>query len=217
MQLFIDFDGTLADVSERHYSVYRKCLDEFGGTPLSKDTYWGMKRKDASWAELLSLSGVDPEAESDFLQHFIQLIESKEMLGKDTLMPDARRFLEETSTYGVLWLVSLRRNREHLLWQLDSLGIRDYFKGVLSGHSDTKEGVLLKKAEEIRKATTVASDDIIIGDTDSEISAASQLGIASYAIDTGIRSTEFLASKHPTHLMHSLTEVVQKIEEQHES
>jgi len=216
MQLFIDFDGTLADISRRHYAVYSTCLKEFGGTPLSQSSYWALKRDDTSWATILAKSGLDPEVEAAFLQGFIPLIESKEMLGMDTLLPGAKRFLEEASSIGTLWLVSLRRNREQLLWQLDQLGITGYFKAVLTGHSETKEGVLLKKAEEISRATTVDSNDIIIGDTDSEIAAGTQLGIRSFAVDTGIRSTTFLTSKHPTVLLHSLGDVMEKIRTEHE-
>jgi len=198
----------LVDIAPRHYRVYEKCVKALGGTPLDKDEYWEMKRTNLSWDKLLPLSGLTVDEKDAYLKLFIDRIESQEELGADELFKDSLRTLEQLQANdNKLYLLSLRRSADALDWQIEYLGIRHLFEKILSGHSDTKEGTLLKKADIVRQTVDNPSEVIIIGDTEADIAAAQQLGATSIALMSGIRNKEFLSALHPNYLVNGIGDV----------
>lgn len=211
MNIYFDFDGTLTDITQRHYGVYVQSVENFGGRPIELGEYWSKKRNKIEWSELLSLSELDGEIEDEFLQYFIARIESLEMLKIDPLFDHSEDVLKALCKDHKLVLVSLRRSHENLLDQLKNLGVDHYFDAILSGHSDTVEGTLNKKATVIRSYTT-DKGGYIIGDTEADISAAKQLGITSIAVTTGIREQEYLTSLNPDHVIDDINQVLSIID-----
>ena len=198
----------MVDIAPRHYRVYEKCVKALGGSPLDKDEYWEMKRTNLSWDKLLPLSGLTVDEKDAYLKLFIDRIESQEELGADELFKDSLRTLEQLQANdNKLYLLSLRRNADALDWQIEYLGIRHLFEKILSGHSDTKEGTLLKKADIVRQTVDNPSEVIIIGDTEADIAAAQQLGATSIALMSGIRNKEFLSALHPNYLVDGIGDV----------
>ena len=198
----------MVDIAPRHYRVYEKCVKALGGTPLDKDEYWEMKRTNLSWDKLLPLSGLTVDEKDAYLKLFIDRIESQEELGADELFKDSLRTLEQLQANdNKLYLLSLRRSADALDWQIEYLGIRHLFEKILSGHSDTKEGTLLKKADIVRQTVDNPSEVIIIGDTEADIAAAQQLGATSIALMSGIRNKEFLSALHPNYLVNGIGDV----------
>ena len=167
-----------------------------------------MKRANVSWDKLLPLSGLSIDEKDAYLKLFIDRIESQEELGADELFKDSLRTLEQLRANGnKLYLLSLRRNANALDWQIEHLGIRHLFEKILSGHSDTKEGTLLKKADIVRQTVDNPSEVVIIGDTEADIAAAQQLGATSIALMSGIRNEEFLSAMHPNYLVDGISDV----------
>ena len=206
--IFIDFDGTLVDIAPRHYRVYKKCVEKMGGTPLDRKKYWELKRDNISWNELLLMSGLEVNNRDDYLELFIDRIESLEELYRDELFVDSLSTLKKLSSNGnKLYLLSLRRNSDALDKQIEKLGIGRFFEKILSGHSDTKEGTLLKKADIIKQTIDNPEDSIIVGDTEADVSAAQQLNATSIALLSGIRSKEFLKSMEPDYLVAGIGDV----------
>lgn len=206
--IFIDFDGTLVDIAPRHYRVYKKCVEKMGGTPLDRKKYWELKRDNISWNELLPMSGLEVNNRDDYLKLFIDRIELLEELYRDELFVDSLSTLKKLSSNGnKLYLLSLRRNSDALDKQIEKLGIGRFFEKILSGHSDTKEGTLLKKADIVKQTIDNPEDSIIIGDTEADVSAAQQLNATSIALLSGIRSKEFLKSMEPDYLVDGIGDV----------
>lgn len=206
--IFIDFDGTLVDIAPRHYRVYKKCVEKMGGTPLDRKKYWELKRDNISWNELLPMSGLEVNNRDDYLKLFIDRIESLEELYRDELFVDSLSTLKKLSSNGnKLYLLSLRRNSDALDKQIEKLGIGCFFEKILSGHSDTKEGTLLKKADIIKQTIDNPEDSIIVGDTEADVTAAQQLNATSIALLSGIRSKEFLKSMEPDYLVDGIGDV----------
>jgi phosphoglycolate phosphatase-like HAD superfamily hydrolase len=211
MKIFFDLDGTLIDISERHYQVYKTLVIAYKGAALGKNQYWELKRSNTPWSEVLTQSAIAVEHEAAFLKQFTQLIEDPSMLAIDTLFPASLSVLTELKENHELFLVSLRRNPENLRAQLQQLEITQYFKDILSGHSDTKEGVLTKKAEIIQTLGPL-DNACIIGDTEADVVAGTQLGIPTIAVTTGIRSKDFLEQLDPDYCAESLEAVKTIIE-----
>ena len=167
-----------------------------------------MKRANLSWDKLLPLSGLSIDEKATYLKLFIDRIESQEELGADELFKDSLHTLEQLrANNNKLYLLSLRRNADALDWQIEYLGIRHLFEKILSGHSDTKEGTLLKKADIVRQTVDNPSEVVIIGDTEADIAAAQQLGATSIALMSGIRNEEFLSAMQPNYLVDGIGDV----------
>ena len=179
-----------------------------GGTPLDRKKYWELKRDNISWNELLPMSGLEVNNRGDYLELFIDRIESLEELYKDELFVDSLSALKKLSSNGnKLYLLSLRRNSDALDKQIEKLGIGCFFEKILSGHSDTKEGTLLKKADIIKQTIDNPEDSIIVGDTEADVAAAQQLNATSIALLSGIRSKEFLKSMESDYLVDGIGDV----------
>lgn len=204
MKIFCDLDGTLIDVSKRHYKVYSEMTNEFRGTPLPKAEYWDLKRRKIKWNELLPLSNLDPEIEPRFLEGFIKRIEDPSYLELDTVFPEAIPTIKELSKVGDCYLVSLRRNRQNLLDELSRLAIAPYFKEILTGHSEN-DGYDVKIA--LIKDRLGDDNGVIIGDTEADIVTGRELGMKAIGLKSGIRDEQFLAALHPDFLVDGIGDV----------
>lgn len=205
MKIFFDLDGTLIDVSQRHYIVYKQVVEELLGKPLKMKTYWDLKRRKADWKEVLKQSYINEKLKQQFLDKFILKIESPEYTKKDKLFNSTKDTLDKLSNYS-LYIVSLRRSEEALLNELAFLGIKDKVIKVLSGH--TESDGYTKKAELI---STIGfnSSDIVVGDTEADILAAKQLGLRSIAVSSGIRTTKLLQATDPDYLITDISQLPQ--------
>lgn len=205
LKIFFDLDGTLIDVAPRHYRVYAEIAKSFGGVPLPQAEYWQLKRSKTKWPAILEKSNLNAGAENDFLAQFIQKIEQIDYLKIDKLFPDAEKVLAETSKHHECFLVSLRRNQENLLKQIEWLGLTKYFTKILTGHSET-DGYD-KKIELVEAELTKDGSGMIVGDTEADIVTGNELGLITVAILSGIRDKEFLSPLKPQYILSSIKEM----------
>jgi len=202
MPIFLDLDGTLVDVAPRHYRVYKRVVDGFGGKPLAFEDYWPKKRQKVPWETLIAESGLSLEKDV-FLAPFIELIESQEELRADQLFPMTLELLTKLAKHDDLYLLTLRRRQEPLEYQLEQLGLKPFFKKILFGHTDA-EGYQKK----VELARSVGANGTIawIGDTEADILAAQEIGATVYAVKSGIRDEKFLDELKPDHLVDSFAD-----------
>lgn len=212
MTIFFDLDGTLVDISSRHYAVYQRCTIKFGGRELSKNDYWQNKRNNMPWGEILALSDIPTGEKSHFMDMFVEFIESPEYLKMDRLFSSSLKTLKYVSLGNKLVLVSFRRKRNELLQQLKDLKIDRYFDLILSGHAETKTSVLDKKSHIIQERCTVKAEDIIIGDTEADVSAGKLLRIHTVCVTSGIRNKDYLQGFSPEFIVASVEELPRVID-----
>lgn len=210
-KIFFDLDGTILDVSVRHYRIYERTMLAFGGVPLGKQEYWQLKQQKLPWLDMLVRSGVDIGKLEDFMAMFIAEIEKPEELAQDKLIEGAAETLEELHGEGYsMYLISLRRGHEKFLQQLKDLGIAQYFVETLSGHTDASTPEL--------KASLIApklgeGKGVMIGDTEADVLAAKKLGLVAVAVTSGIRNEAFLRALDPDYVLSDITSLADVLEQ----
>lgn len=204
MKLFLDFDGTIVDVSSRHYRVYTEALAGVNGTPLTKAEYWQLKRNRVNWPDILTRSDVAEDLQPAFMEAFISLIENPEMLKLDLVIGDVFQTLKGLSAKHELFLVSLRRHQDRLEKQVTELGLAPYFMKIISGHTEYKGYDL--KVEIISDLKTDESG-VVVGDTETDVRAAQALSLISVAVVSGIREEEYLRSLNPDYVIDDMTQL----------
>lgn len=208
MKIFCDLDGTLIDVVKRHYLVYFETVLEFGGVPIDRDMYWDLKRQKVKWLELLPLSNLPTYIEPQFLEKFISKIEDPNYLKLDTLFPESLKTIKTLRSFGDCYLVTLRRNRENVLKELEWLGLTPHFTEILTGHSES-DGYDVKIA--LIKDKLGKDDGIIIGDTEADVMTGKELKLKTIAVTSGIRDTAFLAEMQPDTIVSGIGDVLKVI------
>lgn len=203
--IILDLDGPILDGKLRHYNCYSDILYENGFVPMSLDHYWKMKRNRRSLHEQLKISGADAIREQ-FLQLWLERIESRKYLEMDILQPGAVEKLCKWKVNNVPFvLVTMRNNSQNLHWQLDFLDILNLFDKVMvvgSNHDGSR------KAEAVQKNIQFnPSRGVWIGDTETDVVAARQLGVPLVVVTCGLRSAEYLKALCPNYLLPDLQSI----------
>lgn len=196
MTIFLDFDGTLID---SRYRVYKLFTDLSKQNVLGFDEYWHFKRDMQSNEWLLEhILGFNHGDIQMFRIEWFKNIESPEYLKYDVLFEftlSTLRALADGDYKCVL--ITARQSKTQAIQQLMDLEIYSFFDDVLvTGGSKSKLDVL--------SAYTVATDDLLIGDTGLDVQTAKSLGIKSVAVLTGFRNRVTLESYNPDYLEESL-------------
>lgn len=205
MILLVDLDGTLIDVADRHYQVYRASLRQLGGTPLEQRRYWALKRANTPWRDMLRESGFEEDVAGQFLEGFVDLIERPDYLRLDRLIPGAMAALESLASVGECFVVTLRRDEQSLAAQIAQLGIAAHVHGVLSGGSGAEGSS--SKVELIRPVLAGHTTGVVIGDTEADVKAGQALGLLTIGVRSGMRSGSVLAALSPDHLVSDIGSV----------
>lgn len=179
--IITDLDGTILNDSSRHYRCYVDIINSFGGKCISQQDYWRAKRDGLNRRELLKLSYFRGTYD-DYLNAWVNLIETDKYLQFETLKNgalDTLVFLKDNSEKLVL--ATMRQNRVNLIRQLKRLNIFDLFDEII-----TANPLLTTKAEALVKYK--GDDGYFIGDTEADLSAATNLNIPFIFVSDGIRS-----------------------------
>jgi phosphoglycolate phosphatase-like HAD superfamily hydrolase len=187
----LDLDGTLIDVSKRHYAVYRDVLAELGGEALPFERYWELKRSSTPWPELLGNGHVAP-----FLAAFRARIEQPRYLGLDSAFPFTHDVIEALAEHE-LHLVTLRQSRGALTDQLNRLDLVRQFKTITSDRHATKVDLIRSIAR--------GQETIVVGDTESDVMAARELHASAVAVTSGLRSEAILRRSEPDVLIEDIS------------
>jgi phosphoglycolate phosphatase-like HAD superfamily hydrolase len=203
MSIYIDLDGPILDVSEKHYRVYRKIVIILGGRPLKKQLYWQLK-KNRSHTTILHLSKiVDPK--NRFEKIWLELIERKSYLKYDRVFPLTKKVLKSVKKHCNLILVTLREHPRNLSWQLKTLGLKFYFDEVLTAKEN--RGEWLTKYRLIKQSSFLNPDSWLIGDTEVDILTGRKIGLRTIALLSGVRNKKILLNYKPDYILNSLREI----------
>ena len=181
---FIDLDGTLLDVRARLYGCYCDILSESNATPLDINTYWQLKRTKAPLPKQLKNTGYTAD-EATFWASWMLRIEHPEYLAHDYLKPLAREALLTAANHADrVVLLTMRKNRQTLIQQLEQFQIIDLFHEIINAPTSKIKSI---EDRQFGKA-------LLIGDTEEDMSTAKHFGMISTAITSGLRTRELLSA-----------------------
>ncbi len=203
--ILLDLDGPLLDVLPRYHRLHRDVVLWRHGRPLDAAEYWQAKRRRVPEAGILERTGLDELAISQAAARRARWIESRRYLSLDRTWPWTQEALGALACFGPLVVVTLRRHRARLLWQLRGLGLRHRFHRIISGPGDDSpeaKALLLRGA-----GLPIPPGSVLVGDTEVDVASGKALGLGTVALSCGIRSADALAAWQPDVLLADLREV----------
>jgi phosphoglycolate phosphatase-like HAD superfamily hydrolase len=204
MQIFIDLDGPLLDVTRRYYLIYSDLMRKAGNRPFDQESYWSLKRLSVRESAIVQRCASRQDT-VDYLQKRQQLLEDPAYLLYDRLQPGVAETLDGWFAEHELYLVTLRRDGDALLSQLNLLGIRSYFKKVFC--ADNVEPSWKIKCEWMRSIRSRLGDAVVIGDTEVDVLAGRAAGLRTVALSCGIRSRRLLEQLVPDLMLGALRDL----------
>ncbi len=203
---FIDFDGTVIDVIPRYYGILCQYLEHYGDLTIPFEQYKEIKRTGAKDHEIVN--AFVPHADfdiADYLEFKRSNLEDLNWLSKDVLIGDPFYAYKSLKKMGFqVFLLTQRRNKENLIIQLDLLGITSCFDEIVVVHPKPNDNVKFLYLKEHS-----SNKDVIIGDSIVEITAAKQLNLEYYFVESGLFSSSSLGIKE--HIFKDYNEVVNKM------
>ncbi|MBU1122411.1 MAG: HAD hydrolase-like protein [Candidatus Omnitrophota bacterium] len=195
--LFIDFDGTLVDVSRRHYTVYKKITESLNVKPISKLRYWNRRRNGESFFDVMEAEYKIGDKQR-LRRNYFSLIEKRTYLELDSLFKNVTKTLKRLRECYHIVLVSLRVSRHNLMWQIKKLNIADNFDEVLAAHVHKHKLITMSKFFK-------AKDKWLIGDTEMDIEAGKKCGCFTVGVYSGLRGRSYLNNFSPDYLIKDIT------------
>jgi phosphoglycolate phosphatase-like HAD superfamily hydrolase len=202
--ILFDLDGTLIDVSARHYSLYRSVISGQGVAALSRDEYWRHRRAGESTIDLLAATpGVDVEC---FTEAWMEGIERPDWLTLDEPYEGAIEIIRALGPEYELVLITLRRDRVALMDQLAKLQIEPYFTKVICHGPEVVSGKHLLKG-----VAELTPGGYAVGDTEADLELAAETGRRAICLSYGVRSGRYLAGLGAETVIGSLRELPEVI------
>lgn len=204
--IFIDLDGTILDVSERIYQVYKDILRGHNKQYLSKKSYLKLKREKVPIEKILKSTGAE-NILLRFKKDWGEEIESLHYLGLDKVSrPKKKTLLDLKNNYRLI-LVTLRNHPRRVFGQLKSKKIDKIFDKVLISPGISQNPKWKLKYNLIKKYGNYNKDSIIIGDTETDVLTGKKLGIRTVAVVKGMRDRKFLERYKPDILIEDISKI----------
>lgn len=192
-----DLDGTLIDIKPRDYKIYVDILKSIGHRPITLQQYWPLRQAKYNIIKLLKISHVTNEFEINlFLKERNRRMEQYDYLLLDSLFGDVTSTISNLSTQYNIVIATKRSNRVNTMRQLFHLGINNLFSNIY-----------ITSGNKIDLYAQINNLEYIVGDTENDIESANQLGIKSFAVETGIRSKKLLEKMKPSLIIESLSKL----------
>lgn len=227
--LFCDFDGPIADVSDRYYHTYCLALKATQADyarqqialpirRLTKAQFWYMKQNRVPDTTIADWSGLSGQQVDDFLSRVPSLVNQPALLHQDQLQPGVRTALTRLRAKGVrIVIVTLRQAAQVLdfLHQYDVATMISQIYGAENtetAYTNRTEHKIAHLREAIAEQNRLGFDtrcSWMIGDTEADVCAGQSFSLPTLALTCGIRSSLYLKGFSPTGVCHDLSTAVE--------
>lgn len=199
INIYIDLDGTLLNVSDRLFKVFS---DITKVKKINQDFYINLKNKNIKNKDIL-IHYFDYSAEDIelFDRSWHARIENWEYLKLDTPHAGVSESLNGLSEVANLYLLTNRKNKNYVLKQLKIFGFDIYFKDFLICEGITNKISLIEQCN-------FSHHDWIIGDTEHDVQVGKFLGIKTIVVLNGMRNKAILDASCPDLKFESFSDVV---------
>ncbi|QQE64676.1 hypothetical protein GFS31_13570 [Leptolyngbya sp. BL0902] len=232
--IFCDFDGPIADVSERYYLTYRQGLDHLQAITiatgdelpirhLSKAQFWTFKQNRVPDRQIAHWSGLEGSQIDTFLDLVSGLVNHPSLLRHDQLQANAYAGLSMLQQCGVRVVLVTLRPPDQVMQFLAHHGLENTISDLygMSATQAAYQNQVHHKLERLQTAIAAQQRQgyaltatLMIGDTEADILAGQALGMDTVAVTCGIRSQSYLQSLRPTHLVPDLWTAAQCLQQQ---
>ena len=196
--IFFDLDGTILNVWDRFWHIHSVLSTRTNLKPIPFALYLRLKRQ--RFDEYTYFKEAFSKEEYKKLK--IGLLEELKYLGLDSLNKQVVSVIEKVSRRRKIGLLTYRRNRENLMWQLENCGIINYFEQIININPDKSDKVNYLK----RKAS------VYLGDTQDDIKAAREAGVVAVGCGWGLVDPSILSAAKPDYLLKDPRELFSVIE-----
>ena len=205
--VIFDIDGTLVNVEERFYRYFNETLDHFGIEPLDRDSYEEKR-------QLGTLSDPVPdvgEMRAKFWLDFIDRFSHCDCDEIGRLFPGVVEALNELKTGGYkIGIVTGRTcSPDHVIVELRTLGINDYFDCVFTNDDGVKG---MNKARKLiacaHRLGFSPHECAYVGDWEGDIKSAKEAEVGLIvAVLTGGEGREALERSGPHAILDSVADI----------
>lgn len=194
VKIFIDFDGTLVDSSERLYRLFSDLVPQ---SSLTKMQYWDLKRSKVDHSNILQhFFHYSQKQVREFESMWLSKIELDSYLSLDKPYIGSGENLEKLAQIYSLSLLTARQKKGTLLDQLKRFGWEGIFEDILVTEQKVSKSDLIK-------STTFSHNDWIVGDTGHDIATGQELDLHTAAVCNGFMSRESLIPYSPDKIFDS--------------
>ena len=226
MRLILDFDGVIADLSERYYRVYCWSLTQLSTpgqniAPLSKADFWQLERLKTPRSEIALKSGLTESQIDPYMQLRKDNAHALENMVHDQIIEGSLEALQIAKDLGwEIMTVTMRRQKE--LAEVIRLNpvLENYFAGdrrFTKPNSAEHDRDLNQKPILLRKtldSLPTAEKTWMVGDTEADIRSAQSCNIPVIAVTSGIRDHQILKTYSPDYITDNLLAAVKLIQTQ---
>jgi len=227
--LFCDFDGPIADVSDRYYHTYCLALKttqaayarEHIALPvrrLTKAQFWYMKQNRIPDTTIADWSGLSGEQIDYFLARVADLVNQPTLLHQDQLQPGARTALTQLREHGIRIVIVTLRQASQVLDFLHHYELATVINQIYgtelaeTAYANRTEHKITQLREAILDQNRLGfdtTDSWMIGDTEADVSAGQAFELPTLALTCGIRSSLYLKDFAPTGVYRNLYAAVE--------
>ena len=231
--IFCDFDGPIADVSERYYATYRRGLawvqtqaqaqgDDLTVRHQPTSQFWIFQQNRVPDRQLAQWSGLEGQYIDGFLGQVSRIVNHSTLLDYDPVQPQAREGLNILRQCGVrVVLVTLRPpdqvmrflDQHDLGWAISDLYGMPQVEAAYQNQANHKVERLQAAIAACNRQGYDLRHAWMVGDTEADIMAGQTHGIPTVAVTCGIRSSSYLQSFRPTHLVANLWTACQMLQQ----
>ncbi|NJN73049.1 MAG: HAD family hydrolase [Limnothrix sp. RL_2_0] len=224
MRLISDFDGVIADLSERYYQVYRWSLtqiapDDQAITVLSKDEFWQLKRQQTPREIIGQKSGLTDKQIPQFIELRNDNAHNLANMVHDRLIDGSLEALQMAKDLGwEIMTVTMRRTSElaEMFKLYPELGqvIPGDRRFTMPDAAERDRDLELKPLLLAETLITLPQDSQtwMVGDTEADIRAAQSQNIPVISVLSGIRDRQILEEYKPDFFADNLLAAVKLIQ-----